>query len=61
MIAAPTPWTPRETLSIVADWASPHASEAAVKATSPVVKTRRRPTRSETAPAVSRNAASVSA
>ena len=61
MIAPPTPWTPRERFSIIGDCASPHASEAAVNTTSPVVKTRRRPTRSEIAPAVSRNAASVSA
>ncbi len=59
--AAPIPWTARKRLSIVGSVASPQASEATVKIPKPIVKTRRRPIRSPSDPAVSSSEASVSA
>jgi hypothetical protein len=59
--APPTPWTARATLRLVGELASPQASEATVKMAKPAAKTRRRPRRSPRTPAVSRNAARVSA
>ena len=50
MIAAPAPWTTRAVSSAAGDQASPHASDAAVKNTTPAMNTRRRPSRSATRP-----------
>src|SRR5215208_565536 len=58
--APPTPWRPRARLRRVALGEIPHRNEATVKIKKPNVKTRRRPIRSASEPAVSRNAASVS-
>ena len=60
IIAPPVPWTARNRFSSSGDPASPQAAEEAVKTISPATKTRRLPTRSAAAPAVSRKAASVS-
>ena len=59
--APPTPCRPRARFSNVGVPAAAHRTDAAVKSTRPAVKTRRRPRRSASAPAVSRNAASDSA
>ena len=61
MIAPPTPCTARDTCSISALVANPHSSEAPVNTTSPIRNNRRRPYMSDRLPAVSKNAASVSA
>src|SRR6266511_3398123 len=50
MMAPPSPCTPRAAISIPSDWASPHASEASVKSTTPTMKTRLRPSRSAARP-----------
>src|SRR5215212_6716737 len=60
MIAPPMPWTPRMTLSSVDDSDRPQPSEARLNTASPTTKTVRRPSRSPSDPAVSRNAASIS-
>ena len=60
MIAAPTPWAARATLSIVIDCASPHSSDIAVKSARPITNSRRRPKRSASDPAVMTVAASAS-
>ncbi len=59
--AAPVPWTPRARLRTVGSPASPQANEAAVNRAKPKLNTRRRPIRSPTDPATSRNDARVSA
>ena len=48
--AAPTPWAPRATISMVALLARPLAKDAAVNRASPVSRTRRRPNRSAVRP-----------
>ena len=53
-IAAPSPWTPRATISIPDDVASPQTSEAAPKSASPIMNMMRRPIRSAARPPRSR-------
>ncbi len=60
MPAPPTPCRPRQRLSRVASSLIPQRNEATVKIAKPIVKTRRRPSRSPRLPAVSRNEASIS-
>jgi hypothetical protein len=50
MIAAPAPWVTRAARSAAGDQASPHMSDAAVKKKTPVMNTRRRPSRSAARP-----------
>jgi hypothetical protein len=50
MIAAPAPWTTRAARSAAGDQASPHMSDATVKNKTPVMNTRRRPSRSAVRP-----------
>ena len=50
MIAAPTPWNARAPISADGDQASPQRSDAPVKTTTPIMKTRRRPSRSAARP-----------
>jgi hypothetical protein len=59
--AAPIPWTVRAAMSTSAPLARPHASDDAVKMTSPMMKMRRRPTRSANFPPVSSSTPNVSA
>ena len=59
--AAPAPWKPRARLSTVASPERPQANEATVNRAKPKLNTRRRPIRSPTEPATSRNEARVSA
>jgi len=59
--AAPTPWTARAPISSGAVEESPQASEESVKMTRPIVKIRRRPSRSPSFPPVRRSDANVSA
>src|SRR5215467_10802510 len=61
MIAPPTPCSPCDSCSISMVAAKPHSNEAQVKIASSIRYQRRRPYRSARLPAVSRNAASVSA
>jgi hypothetical protein len=61
IIAEPTPWTTRAPIRKPALDASPHASEDAVKMTSPRMNRRLRPKRSASLPPVSMNTANVSA
>ena len=61
MIAPPIPCRPRARLRKVGSGASAQSSEAAEKIASPATKTRRRPSRSASEPAVSTSAASESA
>jgi hypothetical protein len=61
MAAPPMPCRPRARLSRVGSPAIPQRNEAKVKMPKPIVKTRRRPSRSPSEPAVSRKAARVSA
>ncbi len=61
IIAPPVPWTARARFSISGELDRPQTAEAAVNTTRPATNTRRRPIRSAIEPAVSRNAASVSA
>ncbi len=61
IIAPPIPCTPLATSSTGADQARPHTAEETVNTASPTRKTRRLPTMSDTDPAVSSAAASVSA
>ena len=61
MIAPPTPCRPRDSCSISVLVAKPHRADAAVKMTRPTRYIRRRPYISARLPAVSRNAARVSA
>jgi len=61
MMAPPTPCIARDTCSISVPVANPHSSEAPVNTASPIRNNRRRPYMSDWLPAVSRNAASVSA
>src|SRR5262245_50077411 len=58
--AAPTPCTARAASSCAALAARPHHSDAAAKIAVPMMKTRRRPSRSPAAPPISRNALSES-
>ena len=58
--APPMPCTPRIRFSSVEEFDSPQASEARLKMARPMTKIRRRPSRSPSDPAVSRQAASVS-
>ena len=58
--APPTPCRPRARFSRVGSPAIPQRNEAKVKIANPIVKTRRRPSRSPSEPAVSRNEASIS-
>ena len=58
--APPTPCSPRARLSRVGSPAIPQRNEAKVKIPKPIEKTRRRPSRSPSEPAVSRKAARVS-
>ena len=58
--APPTPWKPRARLSTVGEPASPQSSEARLNRTRPMAKTRRRPNRSASEPAVSSTDASIS-
>ncbi len=59
--AAPMPWTARAPISSVALPESPQSSEETVKTTRPMMKIRRRPTRSPSLPPVSSSEANVSA
>ena len=61
IIAPPMPCTARARFSASGLVERPHAAEAAVNTTRPIANTRRRPNRSASEPAVSRNAASVRA
>ena len=58
--APPTPWKPRARLSGVGEPARPQSSEATVKRTRPMMKTRLRPKRSASDPAVRSTDASIS-
>ena len=60
MPAPPMPWRPRQRFRTVGSLLIPHRNEAKVKTPKPIVKTRRRPSRSPRLPAVSRNEASIS-
>ena len=53
MTAPPIPWTPRARLRKRGEVAAPQAAEAAVKSTTPPMKTRFRPSRSPRVPAFS--------
>ena len=55
MSAAPSPWSPRKTMSASDVGASPFSSEATVKITTPIRKMRLRPTRSPARPPSRRN------
>jgi hypothetical protein len=59
--AAPTPCTARPMMSPVAEGARPHAADASAKRTTPATKTRRRPSRSPSAPPTRTSEASSSA
>ena len=59
--AAPTPCTPRATMSWVVSGASPHQTEARAKSRTPVEKMRLRPRRSPSEPPTRISAASMSA
>ena len=61
MIAPPTPCSPRDSCSISVLAAKPQSTEAPVNTARPVRYSRRRPYMSARLPAVSRNAARVSA
>ncbi len=61
MMAPPTPCRPRDSWSISVLTAKPHSTDAAVKIARPIRYSRRRPYLSARLPAVSRNAARVSA
>ena len=61
MIPPPIPWTPRDRFSISGDWAAPQSADAPVKRTTPEMKTRFRPSRSPSEPAMSTTVASISA
>jgi hypothetical protein len=61
MIAPPTPWAPREISRKSGPVATPQKSDPVVKATIPMAKSSRRPYRSASEPAVSRNEAKVKA
>lgn len=58
--AAAAPWTKRATTSAPSLGARPQAAEATTNTASPVVKARRAPTRSESAPAENNSAANRS-
>ena len=61
MIAAPTPWTARAELrNTMSVRQARRAPDAAVKSERPIVKSRRRPSRSASEPAVSTTLASAS-
>jgi hypothetical protein len=61
MIAPPTPCKARDNCSITVLTAKPHSTDAKVKTARPTRYSRRRPNMSARLPAVSRNAARVSA
>ena len=61
MAPPPTPCRPRARLSVVGSVEIPHRREATVKMAKPIANTRRRPSRSPSEPATSREVASVSA
>jgi hypothetical protein len=50
MMAAPTPCSARERMSISSVWARPHNAEPTMKTTRPIMNTRRRPNRSAIRP-----------
>ena len=58
--APPTPWKPRARLSTVGVPESPQSSDARLNRARPMAKTRRRPKRSASEPAVSSTEASIS-
>src|ERR1035441_7276447 len=60
MMAPPTPWAPRDRLSIRAEVDRPHDNDDTVKIPRPMANTPRRPYMSPITPAVRRNAARVS-
>jgi hypothetical protein len=57
--AAPTPWTTRAAIKARIDGAAAQAADAAVNTVTPTRNIRRNPTRSPSAPAVSKSPASV--
>jgi hypothetical protein len=59
--AAPSPWSPRQTMSISELVESPFSKEAIVKTTTPTRKMRLRPTRSPARPPSSRKPPKTSA
>ncbi len=61
MNAAPSPWSPRQAISIAESTARPFSSEAIVKTTSPKRKSRLRPSRSPARPPSSRKPPKASA
>jgi hypothetical protein len=61
IIAAPRPSTVRAAISIPVDLAKPQASDAAVNTPAPVIRIRRRPSRSADRPPSSRNPPNASA
>ncbi len=61
MIEPPIPWTARERMRNNGSLATPQSADASVNSTIPIVKTRLRPNRSATDPAVRTHVASVSA
>ena len=61
MIPPPMPWTPRDRFRISGVEAAPQTADAAVKSTTPEMKTRFRPSRSPSEPAISTTVASMSA
>ncbi len=60
IIAPPTPWAPRQRLSMSDEVETPQSSEDTEKMPSPTAKTSRRPNMSPITPAVRRKAARVS-
>ena len=60
LIAAPRPWTARAAISSPSDSAKPPASEASANKISPLMNTRRRPSRSASLPPSSRKPPNVS-
>ncbi len=61
MTAPPIPWRPRARFRKRGEVAAPQRAEAAVKMRTPAMKTRFRPSRSPSEPAVSVTVASISA
>ena len=59
MMAAPVPWTPRDSVSISGVVETPQARDDAEKTARPTANNRRRPKMSPITPAVRRNAAKV--
>ena len=61
IVAPPIPWRPRAMIRKSGSFATPQAAEAIVNRTIPITKTRLRPKRSASAPAVRTQVASASA